>query len=216
MMVYGSYINKKENIAKLTAYVTLMDTSVAFLAAMMIIPAMYVAQHNGVVIFDDQGQLLNDTTLVFTVLPHLFDSIGGQSQYILSFIFFSLMAIAGLTSTISIVEVPTSYLVEKTKMGRNNASLFVGVLILVLALIVVFYFDPLFNFMITLTTERAQPLIALAIAIYLGWVWQRNDLLKEIYAQEGVSQDSLFWKIWPIYVKFICPALILLIIIKLF
>ena len=52
MMVYGSYINKKENIAKLTAYVTLMDTSVAFLAAMMIIPAMYVAQHNGVVIFE--------------------------------------------------------------------------------------------------------------------------------------------------------------------
>ncbi len=216
MMVYGSYINKKENIAKLTAYVTLMDTVVAFLAAMMIIPAMYVAQHNGVVIFDDNGQLLNSSTLVFTVLPHLFDSIGGQLQYILGFIFFSLMAIAGLTSTISIVEVPTSYLVEKTKINRNNASLMVGTLILVLSLIVVFYFDALFNFMITLTTERAQPLIALGIAIYLGWVWNRKDLLDDIYAQDGVDNNSLFWKIWPFYVKYICPTLIILIIVQLF
>ena len=216
MMVYGAYLNKNEDLGKLTAYVTLTDTSVAFLAAMMIIPAMYVAQHNGVQIFAADGSLLNSDTLVFTVLPALFDTLGGHLQYILAFVFFVLMTIAGLTSAISIVEVPTSYLMEKKSMHRNKATYLIGALVTVLSLTVVFNFEQLFSFMITLTTERAQPLIALGIAIYLGWVWQRNDLLKDIQAQDGVNSNSLFWRIWPLYVKYICPALITLIIIQLF
>ncbi len=216
MMVYGAYLNQKEHIGKLTAYVTLTDTSVAFLAALMIIPAMYVAQHNGVQIFSEDGSLLNSDTLVFTVLPALFDTLGGNLQYILAFIFFVLMTIAGLTSAISIVEVPTSYLVEKKQIGRNKATYLIGALIIMLSLTVVFNFEHLFSFMITMTTERAQPLIALGIAIYLGWVWQRNDLIKEIQAQEGADSNSLFWRLWPVYVKFVCPLLITLIIVQLF
>ncbi|WP_394391158.1 sodium-dependent transporter [Shewanella woodyi] len=216
MMVYGAYLSKKEDLGKLTAYVTLTDTSVAFLAALMIIPAMYVAQHNGVQIFAEDGSLLNSDTLVFTVLPALFETLGGNLQYLLAFVFFILMTIAGLTSAISIVEVPTSYLMEKKSISRNKATYLIGALVVVLSLTVVLNFEQLFSFMITLTTERAQPLIALGIAIYLGWVWQRNDLLKDIQAQEGADSNSIFWRIWPVYVKFVCPALITLIIIQLF
>ncbi|MGS0675770.1 sodium-dependent transporter [Shewanella sp. 0m-4] len=215
MMVYGAYLSQKEDLAKLTAYVTLTDTSVAFLAALMVIPAMYVAQHNGVQIFAKDGSLLNSDTLVFTVLPALFDTIGGLSQYLLAIIFFILMTIAGLTSAISIVEVPTSYLVEKTNLSRDKATLIVGSVIALLSLVVVFNFETLFSFMITLTTERAQPLIALGIAIYLGWVWNRNQLINAIAQQEGVNPNSLFWKVWPWYVKYICPLLIILIIVQL-
>ncbi|WP_108945269.1 sodium-dependent transporter [Shewanella halifaxensis] len=215
MMVYGAYLSQKENLAKLTAYVTLTDTSVAFLAALMVIPAMYVAQHNGVQIFAEDGSLLNSDTLVFTVLPALFDTIGGVTQYLLAIVFFILMTIAGLTSAISIVEVPTSYLVEKTNLSRDKATLLVGSLIAALSLVVVFNFDSLFGFMITLTTERAQPLIALGIAIYLGWVWNRNQLISAIGQQEGVQANSLFWKVWPWYVKYICPLLIIMIIVQL-
>ncbi|MDO6620906.1 transporter [Shewanella sp. 10N.286.52.C2] len=216
MMVYGAYLNKRENIAKLTAYVTLMDTSVALLAALMIIPAMYVAQHNGVQIFADDGSLLNSDTLVFSVLPALFDSLGGISQYLLAIVFFSLMTIAGLTSAMSIVEVPTSYLVEKTSLTRNSASLVVGAFIATVACVIVFNFNELFGLIITITTERAQPLIALGIAIYLGWVWHRNSLLAAISQQQGVDKDSYFWRMWPVYVKFVCPVLICLIIMQLF
>ncbi|MGS0681519.1 sodium-dependent transporter [Shewanella sp. 125m-7] len=215
MMVYGAYLSQKEDLAKLTAYVTLTDTTVAFLAALMVIPAMYVAQHNGVQIFAEDGSLLNSDTLVFTVLPALFDTIGGVSQYLLAIIFFILMTIAGLTSAISIVEVPTSYLVEKTSLSRDRATVIVGSLIAALSIVVVFNFDSLFSFMITLTTERAQPLIALGIAIYLGWVWNRNQLISAISQQEGVDPNSLFWRIWPWYVKYICPLLIIMIIVQL-
>ncbi|PKG75259.1 sodium-dependent transporter [Shewanella sp. GutCb] len=216
MMVYGAYLNQNEDLGKLTAYVTLTDTSVAFLAALMVIPAMYVAQHNGVQIFAEDGSLLNSDTLVFTVLPALFDTLGGVSQYLLAIIFFMLMTIAGLTSAISIVEVPTSYIVEKTSLGRDKATLLVGALIAVLSMVVVFNFNTLFGLMITLTTERAQPLIALGIAIFLGWVWSRNKLISTIAAQDGVKADSLFWKLWPVYVKFVCPLLIIVIIMQLF
>ncbi|WOT04891.1 sodium-dependent transporter [Shewanella youngdeokensis] len=216
MMVYGAYLSQKENLGQLTAYVTLTDTSVAFLAALMVIPAMYVAQHNGVQIFAEDGSLLNSDTLVFTVLPALFDTLGGVSQYLLAIIFFMLMTIAGLTSAISIVEVPTSYIVEKTSMSRDKATLVVGTVIALLSMLVVFNFSALFGFMITLTTERAQPLIALGIAIYLGWMWNRNKLISTIAAQDGVKTDSLFWKLWPAYVKFVCPLLIIVIIMQLF
>ncbi|WP_028866296.1 sodium-dependent transporter [Psychromonas aquimarina] len=216
MMVYGAYLGKKENIAKLTAFVTLTDSSVALLAALMIIPAMYVAQHNGVQIFNESGGLLNSDTLVFTVLPALFATLDGSLQYILAFVFFVLMTIAGLTSAISIVEVPTSYLMEKTAMERNKAAGIIGALVIFLSLIVVFNFDTLFGFMITITTERAQPLVALGIAVYLGWVWKRNNLLQEIQGQQDVDSSSLFWRVWPLYVRYICPLLITLIIVQLF
>lgn len=216
MMVYGAYLSQKEDLGKLTAYVTLTDTSVAFLAALMVIPAMYVAQHNGVQIFAEDGSLLNSDTLVFTVLPELFKTLGGVSQYLLAIIFFMLMTIAGLTSAISIVEVPTSYIVEKSNLSRDKATLLVGAVIAILSMVVVFNFSALFGFMITMTTERAQPLIALGIAIFLGWVWNRNKLISTIAAQDGVKADSWFWKLWPVYVKFVCPLLIVVIIMQLF
>ncbi|WP_285162631.1 sodium-dependent transporter [Shewanella goraebulensis] len=216
MMVYGAYLHKQESLSKLTAFVTLTDTMVAFLAALMIIPAMYVAQHNGVQIFAEDGSLLNSDTLVFSVLPALFDSIGGVSQYILAIVFFVLMTIAGLTSAMSIVEVPTSYIVEKTSVTRSKATLMVGAVIAVIASVIVFNFSSLFGLIITLTTERAQPLIALGIAIFMGWVWHRNELLAEIAQQDGVNQNSLFWRIWPVYVKFVCPFLIVVIIMQVF
>ncbi|MCG9730351.1 sodium-dependent transporter [Shewanella sp. Isolate13] len=215
MMVYGAYLSQKEDLSKLTAYVTLTDTSVAFLAALMVLPAMYVAQHNGVHIFAEDGSLLNSDTLVFTVLPALFDTIGGISQYLLAITFFILMTIAGLTSAISIVEVPTSYLVEKTNLSRDKATLLVGSVIAALSMLVVFNFETLFGLMITMTTERAQPLIALGIAIYLGWIWNRNQLISAIAAQDNVNTDSLFWKLWPWYVKYVCPVLIIMIIVQL-
>ncbi len=125
------------------------------------------------------------------------------------------MTIAGLTSAISIVEVPTSYIVEKANIERHRATYLVAGVITLLSIIMVLNFELLFGFMITATTERAQPLIALGIAIYLGWVWNRNSLITAIRAQDGANADGLFWKIWPVYVKFVCPVLIILIIVQL-
>ena len=75
MLVYGSYINKNENLPKLGASVALVDIGVAVFAGMLIIPAMYVAAHNGVQIFTESGALIQGDSLIFNVLPALFATI---------------------------------------------------------------------------------------------------------------------------------------------
>ena len=116
----------------------------------------------------------------------------------------------------SIVEVPTSYILEKTSLNRNKATLVVGVFIAIMASIIVFNFSALFGLIIALATERTQPLIALGIAIFMGWVWHRNKLMEDIAQQDSVNPDSFFWRLWPVYVKYICPLLITVIILQLF
>jgi NSS family neurotransmitter:Na+ symporter len=87
MVIYGSYISKKENLVTLGAQVTLIDVSIAFLAGLLIIPAMYVAQAQGVAIFAEDGSLINGSSLVFTVLPSLFESMGNIGAFV-AFAFF--------------------------------------------------------------------------------------------------------------------------------
>ncbi len=216
MMVYGSYLSQKENIAKLTVWVAFTDSGIAFLAAFLIIPAMYVAQHNGVHIFNAEGKLLDSDALVFTVLPALFSTLGDTANLIISVVFFILLIIAGLTSAISIAEVPTSYVMQKFKLSRQRATLIIGLLLTSLSLLLAVFFETLFSFTIMLTTQIAQPLVALGIAIYLGWIWRQSQLLKAIRGQEGVDTTGLFWRIWPRYVKYVCPVLIIAIAIRQF
>ncbi|MGJ8632252.1 MAG: sodium-dependent transporter, partial [Glaciecola sp.] len=102
MLVYGSYIAKSENLPALGASVALVDIGVAVLAGMLIIPAMYVAQANGVAIFTESGTLVEGDALIFNVLPSLFASIGNIGVVIAS-VFFALMSIAAVTSSISML-----------------------------------------------------------------------------------------------------------------
>ena len=216
MMVYGSYLNQKENIAKLTVWVAFTDSGIAFLAAFLIIPAMYVAQQNGVEIFNAEGKLLDSDALVFTVLPALFSTLGDTANLIISVVFFILLIIAGLTSAISITEVPTSYVVQNFTLSRQRATLIIGLFLTSLSLLLAVFFEALFSFMVTLTTQIAQPLVALGIAIYLGWIWRQTQLIRAIREQEHVDSSGLFWRIWPRYVKYVCPVLILAIAIRQF
>ncbi|MEO1022864.1 MAG: sodium-dependent transporter, partial [Bacteroidota bacterium] len=107
LITYGSYLNKSENIPQAAAFVTLADVGIAFLAGLLIIPAMYVAQANGIDIFVGE-QLASSTTLVFQVLPALFHTMGGAVGLIFGVTFFLLLSVAALTSTISLLEVPVA------------------------------------------------------------------------------------------------------------
>jgi len=105
LITYGSYLDKKENIPEVAAYVTLADVGIAFVAGLLIIPSMYVAQQNGIQIFDEGGALLSSTGLVFSVLPELFSTMGSTGNIIFGVTFFLLLSMAALTSTISLLEI---------------------------------------------------------------------------------------------------------------
>ena len=207
MVIYGSYISKKENMVSIGAQVTLIDVSIAFLAGLLIIPAMYVAQAQGVAIFAADGSLNSGPTLVFDVLPSLFDGMGGVGLFI-GFAFFLLMTIAALTSSISMLEGPVSYAVERHDIERKKATTMIGLAILALSVVIVANIGFMLDLVATISTQYGQPIIAMLCCVFAGWIWYRNELLAEIKQGNEAVESSLFWKIWPWYIKFVCPVAI--------
>lgn len=206
MLVYGSYVQKQENLPQLGASVALVDIGVAVLAGMLIIPAMYVALANGVEIYSD-GQLISGPSLIFQVLPSLFTSMGYVGT-IVACAFFALMVIASLTSSISMLEVPVAYLVDSKGIRRKKATIALSLLVFIVSATIVFNFDALFGLVITATTEYSQPLLGLVLCIFAGWVWRRDQILAELKEGNADTETTMFWKIWPWYVKFVCPLVI--------
>ena len=209
MLVYGSYIRADENLPVVGALVTLTDTSVAFLAGLLVLPAIFVAQNLGVTIYAEGGNLIAGPDLIFQVLPALFNGMGATGLFA-GLAFFVLMSIAAVTSSISMLEVPVSYAVEAHQINRNKATCFVGLAVFAVSATICFNFESLFGFVITMTTERAQPILSMLLCIFAGWIFYRNSILEELKSGNPDVEQGLFWKIWPVYVKFFCPALILL------
>jgi NSS family neurotransmitter:Na+ symporter len=209
MLVYGSYIRADENLPVVGALVTLTDTSVAFLAGLLVLPAIFVAQELGVTIYAESGNLIAGPDLIFKVLPALFEGMGVTGLFI-GFVFFVLMSIAAVTSSISMLEVPVSYAVEAHQVDRNKATRLVGLVVLTISTLICLNFDSLFGFVITMTTERAQPLLSMMLCVFAGWVFYRNSILQELKSGSPDVEQGMFWKIWPVYVRFFCPVLILL------
>ncbi|WP_116473676.1 sodium-dependent transporter [Zobellella maritima] len=211
MLMYGSYLSKKESIPATAFQVTLLDTGVALLAGLVILPAMFVAMRNGVTIFADDGSLLSSDTLVFVVLPALFETMGPVGV-LMSLIFFVLMGIAALTSSISMLEVPVSYSIERFGVSRPAMSWLLGVGLALFSVVICLNFGALFGFVIRLATQYTQPLVALGFCLLGGWMWGRARLFQELVLGTPTLSGSLFWRIWPWYIRFVCPLLVLLVI----
>jgi len=207
MLIYGSYLSDKENIPRVGAQVALVDIGIAVLAGFLILPAMYVADARGVAIFNSSGGLLSEDTLIFTVLPALFETMGNIGVT-LATAFFVLMSIAALTSSISMLEVPVAYLIERHGLTRHRATFLTGACIAAFSSLIVLNFDSLFGWVITISTRYGQPLLGILICIFAGWVWRRDVLLNELKKNDPDAASGLFWRIWPFYVKWLCPVII--------
>lgn len=211
MMTYGAYLSSQENIPKTAGWVTLIDTSVAFLAGLLILPAMFVAQNNGVEIYAADGALKSADTLVFTVLPAMFDSLGLAGLFV-AFAFFLLMLIAAITSSISMLEAPVNALREELNLERHAGTWVIATVVTLISGVIVVNFESLFGAVITFSTVYMQPIMALIFGMMLTWVLRQHILLKALQQGAENIEQSLFWKTWPWYVKFICPILIGLVI----
>jgi len=133
---------------------------------------------------------------------------------LVSLAFFVLMTIASLTSSISMLEVPTAYVVENYDASRRKVGSWLTLVITAISLIVVFNFNTLFDLVVSLTTEYSQPLLGFFFAIFAGWIWNRNGILQEIKQGNENVEATLFWRIWPVYVKFVVPVAILAIYLQ--
>lgn len=211
MLIYGSYLSKKENLPKMAMNVTLVDTAVAFIAGLVVMPAMFVAMQKGVQIYAEDGSLLSSDTLVFTVLPLMFDSLGILGQ-LFSVVFFLLLTIAALTSSISMLECPVALVSERFNTSRTPTSWILGGVIALFSVVIVYNFGALFGLVATVATQYLQPSAALLFCLFGGWVWSRQSKIKEL--EQGCPDFQLGWfgKVWPMYVKFVCPILVVTVI----
>jgi neurotransmitter:Na+ symporter, NSS family len=215
MLIYGSYLDDEQNLPVIGGMVCGVDILIAVLAGFLVLPAMYVALDRGVEIFTAAGALISEDTLIFTVLPELFATMG-LAGVVVSVCFFFLMAIAALTSSISMLEVPVAYVIEEHGVTRNRSVYAIGGCIAVASTIILLNFDTLFGLVVALTTRYSQPLIGFVFCIYAGWVWHRDQLLQELRKGSPEVEHGLFWKIWPWYVRVVCPTVILAIFIQSF
>lgn len=208
MMVYGSYMKKDQQIGKLVVSIAALDTLIAFIAGLLIIPALFVAQHAGQQVFAD-GKLIGEGQLIFQILPELFSSMG-TIGVLVSFAFFALLSIAALTSTISSTEVPVSYFVEAKHISRKRATWLMSGAVLIASLILIAFFEVLFGLIIQLLTTILQPLMSLFYFIVVGWLWKRGNKLTDI----AKLQQSNHLKLLGFYLRFICPVLLLIVFVN--
>ncbi|HZW58709.1 MAG TPA: sodium-dependent transporter, partial [Woeseiaceae bacterium] len=159
------------------------------------------------------GKLIAEDTLIFTVLPGLFDSMGAAGHFI-GFAFFVLMLVAALTSSISMLEVPVAYAVENHGIDRTRGTYLIGAAILLVSVLLILNFGTLFGLAVAVTTRYSQPMLGLMMCVFAGWIWHRNTLIAEIRKGIADADRSIFWRIWPGYVRIVCPAIILAIFVQ--
>ncbi|MBA6292539.1 sodium-dependent transporter [Colwellia sp. MB3u-70] len=208
MMVYGSYMKKDDDIGKLAISITALDTFIAFMAGLLIIPALYVAEAAGQQVFQDD-KLIGEGQLIFNILPELFNSMGNIGM-VVAIGFFSLLSIAALTSTISSTEVPVSYLVEDKNLSRSKATWLVSAIVLTASMTIITFFDSLFGMVIRVLTTILQPLSCLFYFIVVGWLWKRGNKLRDVSLQEGRK----WLPIWGNYLRFVCPLLLTVVFVN--
>lgn len=220
MIVYGSYTGKEINIVKSTGMICVFDTLVALLSGLAIFPAVF---HFSAIAGVDTSTLnLNGIMLMFETLPKVFESIGFFGN-IIEFFFFVMVAIAAVTSVISIMEVASQFVIQKFKISRKIATAAIALITFAVAVPVSISLGHLLNgssqmtilgmdwlsFLDTVTNTVLMPLCALLSCITVGWFIGPKQTLAELKA-DGNSFGKLETFV-GVMIKFVVPALILLI-----
>jgi NSS family neurotransmitter:Na+ symporter len=204
MITYGSYFPDSENLPQAGVIVAFFDTAVAILSGLIIFPAIFSV---GV---DPNG----GPGLVFVILPTIFAQLPAGGLFAVAFYF--LLAIAALTSTISLLEVVVSYFVDERGWERKKAALFIGWTCFLLAMpsalsqgAVGFLGDFLgtgYNFLDLqniIWGNYSLSIGALGLCLFVGWKWGVPAALQAL----EVSGDKLHAPaLWSILVRFVCPV----------
>lgn len=213
LVAYGSYLNKKVNVVGAAASITAIDMSVAFFAGLLILPTISLAQGQGLEVYDAAGSLIAGPALIFQVLPQLFSQIGGVVGVLFGFSFFGVLSLAALTSTISLLEVPTSYIIDEHNIPRKKATTSVGLGVLIISLIISFNIG-LIDLIDYIFSVIGLPIGGLFICIFIGYFWKTQNALKEIRHGFDHVEETWFYKIWPLFIKYICPVIIILVLLQ--
>ena len=201
MAVYGSYFRDDSNLYKIALQVSILDVLVAILAGIVIFPAAFALTQSPDTIVS--SLVAGGPGLLFITIPDLFKHLPLSSFW--STLFFTLLAVAALTSTISLMEVVTSYLHEEFKMLRRNAVTIVSMVVVVLG-VAASISSSFFNTLDFLSAKIMLPLGGLFISIFIGWYLDRKITIAQLTNKGTIPISIRFIKIYAFILKYIAPV----------
>lgn len=214
MLTYGSYMSKDDNIPKASLEIVFLDTIIAIIAGVAIFTAVFATGQNA---GEGPGLIFHTLPIVFTKMP------GG---YFVGIIFFILLTIAALTSSISLLEVVTAYFVDEKKWKRHKAVLVFGFLAFLIGIPSALSFNLMqdskifgmnfFDLANYLSSNVMLPLGGMLIALFVGYVWGIDKVLTELnYGSEKLfSKSRWIISVWIILIKYFAPVLIFLVLLQ--
>jgi NSS family neurotransmitter:Na+ symporter len=218
MITYGSYVSKRDDLVSSAGWVTAFDTSIAILAGLIIFPTLF---HAGL----EPG--VGGPGMVFVVLTSLLSSIppAPYGGIIFGTGFFMLLAIAALTSSVSLLEVPTSWAVDEKGWSRKKAALLLGGIAFLLGIpsalangavawltSVPGVGTDFLTLLFTLFGQYSLVIGALLISLFVGWVWGVSAAGDEVRENDGRFPLG---GLWSFLIRFVCPIAITAILFNL-
>jgi len=218
MITYGSYVSKRDDLVSSAAWVTGFDTTIAILAGLIIFPTLF---HAGL----EPG--VGGPGMVFVVLTSLLSSIppAPLGGIIFGTGFFMLLGIAALTSSVSLLEVATSWAVDERKWSRKRAALLLGGAAFLLGVPsalangAVPWLTSLpgvgtdfLSFLFKIFGQYSLVVGALLISLFVGWVWGVQAAGEEVRENDG---EFPLGRLWSVLIRFLCPIAITAILINL-
>ena len=219
MIAYGSYVPGNSNLSKSISQIEIFDTAIAFLAGVMIIPAVYV-------FMGAEGLSASGPSLMFISLPKVFAEMGMIGN-IVGTVFFAMVFFAALTSGISIMEAIVSSFMDRLKISRKKSVAIETVIALVVGVIVclgynLLYFElklpngstgQILDILDYISNYILMPVVALATCLLIGWAVKPDLVLDEVTRNgEKFHRRGLY----KVMVRFVAPALIIVILLMSF
>ncbi len=200
MLIYGSYFKKGTKLAGTAISVVSLDTFVALTAA--------------VIIFSAGVENESGMQLAFVAMPKVFSAMPFGNFW--AMLFFLLLGLAALSSTISMHEAVTSFFVEKCGMSRKHGARLVTLFVLILATVASLSLGDwseytvagmnIFALLDNFTSIVMLPLLGILTAVFVGWLWKKEDMRAELTAEGGV--DKATYPVIRFLLRWVCPVLV--------
>lgn len=212
MITFGSYTKKEISIEKSVHQIEIFDTGIAFLSGLMIVPAVFAFSGG------DQGALGQGPGLMFTTLPKIFDTMPGGD--VIGTLFFVMVFVAAITSSISLMETVVSIVMDKAKLSRKASCLIVfgGAFLIgipsalgysvwgeveILGLQFLDFFD-------FITNNLIMPIIALITCILIGYFLKPKVIMEEA----NIDRKPFVSRLFTVMIRYIAPVCLVVILIS--
>lgn len=217
MIAYGSYVKDDANLGKSINQIEIFDTIVAFLAGVMIIPAVYTFMGR-------EGMAASGPSLMFESLPKVFASMGKVGN-IVGCLFFAMVLFAALTSAVSVMEAVVASIMDKFHISRIKAAAIETVIALAGGIFVCLgynklYFDitlpngahaQILDIMDYISNNCLMPLVAIGTCIVIGWIVKPAVVIEEV-EKSGYKFGRR--KLYIVMIRYIAPILLVILLLK--